>query len=186
MPAEITLIGERVWLRPIEPRDAMDLSRASHLEEETVFTGARVPASVMSYEHWIAELDQHAHVFAICRSGDDTCIGPASVRRVDTENGTAETGMGFLWPSDRGRGLGHDVKRLLLDYAFETLGLHVLSCTVDATNIRSARAVERQGYRLAGRLTAAVQGYGGTFCDQLVYDLLRDEWLARRDALGRR
>lgn len=181
MPAEITLTGERVWLRPIEARDAIELSRASHLEEETAFTGARIPASVMSYEHWIAGLDERAHVFAICRPGEDICIGPASVRQIDRKNGTAETGMGFIWPSDRGRGLGHDVKRLLLDYAFETLDLHALSCTVDATNIRSARAVERQGYHLAGRLTAAVQGYGGTFCDQLVYDILRDEWLARRE-----
>lgn len=183
MPAEQWLIGEQVWLRPIELRDAVELSRASHLEEETAFTGARIPASVLSYEHWIAGLDEREHVFAICRPEEDTCIGTASLRAIDRENGTGNTGMGFLWPSDRGRGLGRDVKRLLLDYAFETLGLHALSCTVNAVNVRSARAVERQGYRLAGRLTAAAQGTGGTFGDVLVYDLLREDWLAARDGL---
>jgi RimJ/RimL family protein N-acetyltransferase len=81
---------------------------------------------------------------------------------------------------DRGRGLGPEVKELLLRFAFEDVELHVLSCTISAVNMRSARAVERQGYRFAGKLTAAIQGYGGTFCDQLVYDLTRDEWLARR------
>jgi [ribosomal protein S5]-alanine N-acetyltransferase len=180
MTDDIRLVGERIWLRPIAPRDADALSRASHLEEEVGFTGARVPMSVLSFERWIASLGEHEFVFAICRIGEETCIGTASIRRIDRINGTGETGMGLLSVEDRGRGLGGEVKALLLGFAFEDLGLHVLSCTIAAVNVRSARAVERQGYRFAGKLTAAIQGYGGTFCDQLVYDLTRDEWLARR------
>lgn len=181
MPAELSLSGKRVWLRPIEPKDARELSRASHLEDETAFTGARIPLSVMSFERWIATLGDAEHVFAICRTGDHTCIGTASLRSLDMDNRIGETGIGFIWPEDRGRRLGGEVKSLLLSYAFEVLGLHVLSCTISADNIRSARAVERQGYRLAGRLTAALQGYGGTFADQLVYDITRDDWIAARE-----
>lgn len=182
MPAELSLFGERLWLRPIAAQDVVELSRASHLETETSFTGARIPLSEMSFEHWLESLGASEHVFAICRMGQETCIGTASLRHIDMENGIAETGMGFLWPKDRGRGWGHEVKRLLLDYAFDVLGLHAVSCTIASVNIRSARAVERQGYRYAGRLTAAAQGQGGQFCDQLVYDLTREEWMARREA----
>jgi RimJ/RimL family protein N-acetyltransferase len=174
------LVSERIWLRPITLEDAGVLAVASHLEEEVAFTGARVPLSVLSFEHWMSTLGQTEFVFAICRMGEDTCIGTASLRRIDRVNGTGETGMAFSSVRDRGRGLGPEVKELLLQFAFEDVGLHVLSCTISAVNVRSARAVERQGYRFAGKQTAAIQGYGGTFCDQLVYDLTRDEWLARR------
>lgn len=179
MPAELSLRGNGVWLRPIEPRDAMLLSRASHHEREIAMTGARIPLSSFSFEAWISGLDTREHVFAICRAGDDTCIGTTSLRNIDMHHGTAETGIGLLASDDRGRGLGREAKRLLLDYAFRILGLHVVSCTIASYNARSIRAVERQGYRYAGRLTAALPGPGGTFCDQLVYDLTRDEWMSR-------
>ena len=181
MPAELSLRGERIWLRPIEIGDAVELARASHAEEETAFTGARVPSSVMSFQRWIENLEERAHVFAICRTGEDACIGIISVRKIDIDNGTAETGMGLFRACDRGQGLGSEAKRLLLDYAFDVLGLHAVSCTISSVNTRSARAVERQGYRYAGKLRNAEMTTGGRVCDQLVYDMTREEWLARRE-----
>lgn len=181
MPAELSLRGERIWLRPIEIGDAVALAQASHKEAETAFTGGRIPLSVLSFRRWIEGLDDREHVFALCREGDDACIGTVSLRAIDMANGTAETGIGLLDARDRGQGLGYEAKRILLDYAFDVLGLHAVSCTINAINTRSARAVEKQGYRYAGRLTAAVQIPGGGFCDQLVYDMTREEWNAHRD-----
>lgn len=182
MPAELSLQGERLWLRPIAPGDAEALARGAHLEDEPLLVGPRVPLSVLSFERWIATLGDDEHVFAICRPGENECIGTVSLRRIDMRNGTAETGIGLLHAVDRGHGLGRDAKALLLDYAFTVLGLHVVSCTVAAANTRSARSVERQGYRYAGRLTAAVAMTGGRFGDQLVYDLTREEWEAHKVA----
>jgi RimJ/RimL family protein N-acetyltransferase len=178
MPAELSLRGERIWLRPIEIGDAVELANASHTEEEVAFTGGRIPLSVMSFERWIEGLDGREHVFAICRMDDDRCIGTASLRRLDMDNGTGETGMGLLHAADRGQGLGPEAKRLLLEYAFTVLGLHVVSCTISSANRRSVRAVERQGYRFAGKLTGISSALGGRFCDQLVYDLTQAEWEA--------
>jgi RimJ/RimL family protein N-acetyltransferase len=185
MTDDIRLVGERIWLRPITREDAEALAMASHLEEEVAFTGARVPLSALSFEQWISTLGETEFVFAICWAGEETCIGTASLRCIDRVNGTGETGMGFFSVADRGRGLGTETKELLLRFAFEDVGLHAVSCTISAVNVRSARAVERQGYRFAGKLTARIQGYGGAFCDQLVYDLTREEWQARpRDWRG--
>ena len=182
MPADLSLRGERLWLRPIEIGDAVALARASHREEETVFRGGRIPLSVVSFRRWIEGLGAREHVFAICRDGEDACIGTVSLRAIDMANGTAETGIGLLYAEDRGHGLGYEAKRLLLDYAFDVLGLHAVSCTISSVNIRSARAVERQGYRYAGKLTAAEMTMtgGGRICDQLVYDMTREEWEARK------
>ena len=171
------LTGERIYLRPIRKEDALQLAEASHLEEEIgLHEDGRVPLSVLSFESWIGGLSENEVVFAVCRHGDDRCIGTVSIRNIDRANGTAETGSGLLHREDRGQGLGTEAKRLALDYAFETLGLHVLSSTVFEGNFRSARALEKQGYRFAGRLTANVLGAGGVIGDTLMFDITRDDW----------
>lgn len=174
--------GERIWLRPIAVEDAEELSRSSHTETEPALIGPRVPLSAVSFERWIARLGADEHVFAICRRGEDLCIGTVSLRRIDMDNRTAETGIGLMHPEDRGKGLGREAKVLLLDYAFRVLGLHAVSCTIAARNTCSARAVERQGYRYAGRLRASSVGPDGEIGDTLVYDLLRREWEERQDS----
>lgn len=176
-------VGPRLYLRRLTEEDASTLAEASHLEDETgLHEDGRIPMSVLSFEAWIRGLDASSTVFAISSRGDDRCIGTASIRNIDHVNGTAETGSGLLRREDRGKGLGTEAKRLLLEFAFDELGLHVLSSTVFEGNVRSARALEKQGYRLAGRLTANVLAAGGVIGDTLVFDITRHDWeQARQD-----
>ena len=174
---ELRLQGERVYLRPIRREDAVALAEATHLEDETgLHEDGRIPMSVLSFEAWIDAMNANELVFAVCRHGDDRCIGSVSIRNIDVRNGTAETGSGLMCHADRGKGLGTEAKRLVLAHAFRTLGLHVLISTVYEGNTRSARALVKQGYRLAGRLTGNVLGAGGVIGDTLVFDITRDDW----------
>jgi RimJ/RimL family protein N-acetyltransferase len=175
-------IGERIYLRLSEPGDGEALSLASHLEPEVEFSDAgRIPTSALAFTHWLESLNQDAvpreFSFAICRIDDGACIGVTSVRDIDWVNQTAETGAGLLSAEDRGHGLGPEAKHLLLRYCFETLGLHAVRAMVFAENVRSAAALRRQGYRRAGRLSASIQK-GGTYYDDVVFDVLRPEWEA--------
>lgn len=180
---DVIRTGDRVYLRRIIEDDATALARASHLESETGFhEDGRFPMSELAMRSWIRGLDPSEQVFAICRTGDDACIGTASIRRIDHEHGNAETGSGLLFPEDRGQGLGTEAKRLLLDYAFTDLGLHALHSTVWERNARSVRALEKQGYKLAGRLTANAYGPGGVIGDTLVLDITRDDWEKANEA----
>lgn len=180
-------IGERVYLRLLERDDARELAVASHLEPETVYrAGGRVPASVIAFEAWPRKLDgthtpEHI-VFAICRRDDDRFLGTVRLGHLDWINRTAETGTGLISAADRGQGIGTEAKHLLLEYAFVDLGLHALNSMVYEHNARSVGALRKQGYRLAGRLTADEQR-GGEFHDTLVFDLTRDDWERAR---GRR
>lgn len=179
-------IGPRVYLRRIVEEDAVGLAEASHLEDETgMHEDGRIPMSILSFQSWIRGLDVSEMVFAVCGREDDQCIGTASIRNIDPMNGTAETGSGLLRREDRGKGIGTEAKWLLLGFAFEELGLHVLSSTVFEGSVRSARALEKQGYRLAGRLTANVLAAGGVIGDTLVFDVTREDWEQVRDSLLR-
>lgn len=175
-------VGERIYLRPIETSDAEAISRSLTEETEVEFSeDGRVPTSALAFEHWLrppaADAIPREMMFAICLIADDRCIGTATLRHINLVNGTAETGSGLFDAAHRGKGIGTEAKHLLLRYAFVTLGLHAISSSVFAGNTRSAAALRKQGYRLAGRLTGDVHRRG-QYRDTLIFDLLRHEWEA--------
>lgn len=172
------MYGERIWLRPIELRDALALSQSTGTDTDSVDPGAMVPVGETAFRAWIQSLDETELVWAICRNDEQEAIGTASIRRIDLHHRTAETGMGLLHANDRGIGLGQEVKHLILDFAFNVMGLHAVNCTIDARNIRSQKSVEKSGYRLAGSLTANTPLGLGKYADTLVYQLLAADWIA--------
>jgi RimJ/RimL family protein N-acetyltransferase len=177
------MVGERIYLRAEEPEDAELMARYSAQETETFFD-RRFPSSQIAHERNIREaaentLPEHIH-FAVCLKEDDRYIGTVELMDIDYINRTAETGSWLGDPEYRGKGYGPEAKYLLLEYAFDTLQLHVIVSWVWEPNTRSAAAVQRQGYRPAGRFIAD-DNQRGVWKDALIFDILRDEWLAARE-----
>lgn len=170
------MFGERIWLRPIELRDALALSQSTSDYESGEFLESRVPVSETAFRAWIQDLPESELVWAICREEQQEAIGTASIRKIDLGNRTAETGMGFFYEEDRGKGLGQEVKALQLDFAFGVMGLNTLTCTIDSRNVRSQRSVERPGFTLAGKLTANVPMGLGKYADTLIYQIMESDW----------
>lgn len=174
------MFGERIWLRPIELRDALAIAQASAGGPDEVSIEPVVAVSETAYRNWIQSIDESELVWAICRTDEQEAIGTASIRHIDLQHRTAETGMGLLYEADRGQGLGQEVKALVLDFAFEVIGIHTMMCTVDSRNLRSQRSVERSGYSKAGSLTANIPIGLGQYADTLIYQLMADDWRANR------
>ena len=177
------MIGERVYLRALEIADAETLARFDAEETDTFMYRGRQPSSPLAIEPWIKDAYKErppAYVeFAVCLR-DDRLIGTMGIGDLDWVNRTGETGS-FLGPQFRNSGLGTEAKHLLLEYGFDRLHLHAIMSTVFEANTRSAAALAKQGYRPAGRMRWH-DVKGGVYRDMLVFDLLRDEWLAAREA----
>lgn len=177
------MAGERVYLRPVEVGDAEMLADWDATEDETFMYRGRHPFSPLTHAYWLREQyrkEPPAWVeFAVCLMADDTDIGHVGVDSLDWVNRTGETGS-FLAPGYRSRGYGPEAKHLLLGYCFDVLHLHVLVSMVAETNTRSAAALGKQGYHPAGRLRRH-DVKGGIYRDMLVFDVLREDWLAARD-----
>ncbi|MDI3340515.1 MAG: GNAT family protein [Sphaerobacter sp.] len=179
------MIGERLYLRPLEKEDAVELARYTAEETETFFDMGRTPVSPLAWERWITKLYTHepgsAIHFAVCRKEDDRLIGTVGISSIDWINRVAETEAWLGGAENRGKGYGPEAKHLLLEYCFERIHLHMVYSWVWEPNFRSAAAVRRQGYRDAGRVKTLGRKEG-RFRDALMFDLFRDEWLAARDA----
>ncbi len=179
------MIGERVYLRPLEATDAETLARITATEADTFMYRGRAPYSPLTFAHWIANLHKQqpprAIELAVCLTADDRCIGKVGLGEIDYVNRTAETSSDIGPAEFRGQGYGTEAKHLLLEYAFDRLHLHVLWSFVLEPNTRSMAALGKQGYKPAGRLKW-VDVQHGVYHDALLFDVLREEWLAARAA----
>ena len=80
-------------------------------------------------------------------------IGETGLYSIDWIARNAESGCWLYRAEDRGPGCGTAAKLLVLQYAFERLGLNMIWAWVKQRNPRSQAAIRKQGYRDAGRFT---------------------------------
>jgi len=184
-PKNAVMIGERVYLRPYEVEDAEKIAVWSRQEPETFFDNGRDIRSGIGFAHWIrklAEDDPQEWVrFAIVLRENDELIGGNGLADIDWIHKTAETETFLDRPEYRGGGLGTEAKHLLLEYAFERLGLHQVRSFVWDFNTRSAAALRKQGYRDAGGFHwSGIKK--AEFAGDVMFDYLASEWRAYRDA----
>jgi len=180
-PKNAMLVGKRVYLRPEEKADAKEYAKWARRETETFFDIGRHLTSSVIQEHWA---DEHQEKdppewiwFSVCLRETDELIGAVGLIDVDYVSLFAETGSFFHRAEYRGAGYGSEAKQLLLEYAFEVLGLHMVQSWVYFPNTRSAAALRKQGYREAGRMHW-LYSHEGTFDSFVLFDLLADEWRA--------
>ena len=180
-PKDAIMVGQRVYLRPLQKGDADEVAWWSRRETETFWDIGRQVRSPVSVADWIAKLydDEMPEkiYFAVCLRENDEVIGVVLLVEVDYLNRFAETGTEIHRPQYRGGGYGSEAKHLLLEYAFDRHGLHMVHSTVLFQNTRSAAALRKQGYREAGRLNWFIPNRG-RFEHFVLFDLLAEEWRA--------
>ncbi len=180
-PRNAMMVGKRVYLRPEEPKDGVKAALLARQETETFFDIGRHLTSPVLFEKWIND-HQKPDVpswitFCVCLRENDEPIGWVALLDVDYQNRFAETGSFFGNVAYRGSGYGSEAKQLLLEYAFERLGLHMVQSWVYFQNTRSAAALRKQGYREAGRINWLYPN-NGTLDNFVLFDLLAEEWRA--------
>lgn len=178
------ITGERLYLRAEEPEDAQIHARFYAAEtDDFIDDFGRFPQSPLMFDHIIRETYESQPPtdigFAACLKENDEVIGRVGFFHVDYVNRNAES-YSVFGPDWRSKGYGTESKFLLLDYAFNQLGLHVVQSYVWGANERSATALLRQGYRSAGRYKWD-NTRRGVYLDVLIFDVKRDEFLAARD-----
>jgi len=174
----ITDVADRpVRLRPFREEDLDVFVRSATEPEFSLpfeWSGYRsVPRLRTRWEEdWFLEKDPHNLAVA---EGDGPAVG--LVMWQDPKFGGTvgknwEIGI-LLAPEVRGRGVGTEAQRLLVDHLFSTTPVQRLSAWTEVDNLAEQRALERCGFEREGVLREG--GFrGGAWRDLCLYGRLRD------------
>jgi ribosomal-protein-alanine N-acetyltransferase len=180
------LVGTKVALRELRMSDAPSLLAMLTTEEVTRFISPP-PTTVEGFERFIAwthrmwEAGSYA-CFAVTPVGYDTAIGIFQVRELVPGFETAEWGFVIGSPF-WGTGMFEDGARLVMEFAFDTLGVHRLEARCATRNGRGNGALKKLGAVQEGVLRKSFLK-DGEYLDQALYTIVEDEWRASRTPAG--
>lgn len=179
-----TLVGQSVTLREVRLSDADALFAVMQSPDVSRFVSTP-PASVelfASFIHWVQReraLGRYA-CFVVVPAGSDTPVGLFQVRQ--TEQGFVTGEWGFaLSPQYWGAGIFTDAARLVVEFAFATIGVHRLEARAAVANLRGNAALRKLGAVHEGVLRSSFRKDERRI-DQSLWSLLADEWVSRRDS----
>ena len=81
------------------------------------------------------------------------------------------------------QGLATEALQALLSYCFEILQMHRLSATADPRNLPSLKLLERLGFQREAYFIKSLW-FKGDWADDVVYALLKEDWLTHQGLLS--
>jgi RimJ/RimL family protein N-acetyltransferase len=152
---DFIVVGSKVALGPL--RRDLAASYARWLNQLEVRRGLELLgiATPESQEKWVDENIERASKrqpegveFTVYDREDSTPVGTAGLFHISYARGTAE--FGIVIGDRRGRGLGTNAARLMLDFAFNALHLRNVLLETLERNVAGLTAYERAGFRRVG------------------------------------
>jgi RimJ/RimL family protein N-acetyltransferase len=189
------LAGVRVRLEPLSLAHAGDLRVAAEEDRDTYgFTEVPRAATVEDYlaAHFARKETGMMVPFAQVRQRDGRAVGSTSLwepRYWPGRNELCAVEIGWTWlaASAQRTAINTEAKFLLLEYAFETLGVARVDLKTDARNERSRRAIVGIGATFEGVLRqwspSRVPGEEGLLRDSAIFSVIAPEWPDVRAAL---
>jgi ribosomal-protein-alanine N-acetyltransferase len=176
------LTGKQVTLRELRTSDAASLFTMLSTEEVSRFISPP-PTTVAGFERFIVWALQQREAgtyacFAVTVKGFDTAIGIFQLHALQPGFGTAEWGFAVgsrFW----GTGVFVNAADLVLEFAFDTVGVHRLEARVAVANGRGHGALAKIGAAQEGLLRQSFLK-NGQYLNQLLYAIVEDEWRAVR------
>jgi RimJ/RimL family protein N-acetyltransferase len=145
--------------------------------EVNYFLAVSTPQTESMEEEWFDAMSKSDKdfVFAI-ETLDGRYIGNIGLHHINWKDGTATTGAFIgekeLW----GKGYGTDAKMLILNFAFNELGLKKINSEAFIFNKRSVNYSLGCGYKKEGKRRSQIFRHGRRW-DTVLLGILREEWL---------
>ena len=109
----------------------------------------------------------------------DRLIGSCAFSQLDGDNGSVLFHITIGEHDTWGHGYGSEATALMVDHAFESLGLHRVALTVFAFNERAIRSYRKVGFVVEGSAREAIWR-DGRWWDEIHMSVLEPEWRAAR------
>lgn len=174
----VFLQGKRVRLRPMDLSDIDNCTRWINDEEIRSFLGTAFPMTKLQEEEWLRGRQKNTDSVQLAiETNTGIHIGGISIFQINWIDRTAETGTMIGDKRYWSNGYGTEAKMLLLEYAFNTLGLRKVRSRAFAFNERSINYSLKCGYKIIGRQKDEKFKFG-KYHDVVMLEVFRDQWVA--------
>ena len=138
----ITLKGNKVYLRALEPEDLEFVYGIENDENIWEVSNTNAPYSKFLIRQYLENANQDIYEakqlrLAICKNNSDIAIGLIDLFDFDPKNNRAGIGIVIQNEVDRTKGYGKEALALLIDFSFNQLQLHQLFANIGIENVSS-------------------------------------------------
>ena len=169
--------GERIYLSPMNIDDAELYTKWMNDREVSLWIGQHSNLiSIPSERKWLENaMAGNGHTYAIIARNGDRLIGNISLANIRPVHRDAMLGICIGEAGFRSKGYGAEAIKLLLEYGFQTLGLHSIWLGVNAENARAIACYKKCGFKMCGCFREGIF-MDGRFVDSLRMDILDREF----------
>lgn len=171
----LTLKGELVYLRALEPEDLDLLFEVENNEEFWEVSVTSAPFSRYILKQYLE--NSHRDIYdvkqlrlVICENSGEA-VGFIDIFDFDPKNRRAALGVIIINRKNRQKGYGRQALELVCNYCFTHLGLHQVYANVGSDNSSSKLLFEKSGFLL----TATKKDWNlvdGEYKDEITYQLI--------------
>lgn len=187
MKKKVRIEGRSVTLIPMEIGQLDDLWKAADAQEIWEYTASKIMSREdmkQTIEAAAAERERGTQIpFVVVYKTNSRIIGSSRYLDLSETHKTLEIGWTWYHPDYWRTSVNTETKFLMLQYAFEELGMNRVQFNTDARNIRSQTAIARLGAKKEGVLRKHRIIADGYVRDTVVFSILKEEWPEVKSAL---
>lgn len=173
----LTLRGNKVYLRALEPEDLDFILEVENSEEFWEISATKVPYSRYLIKKYLQ--NSHRDIYEVKQLRLMICdlennqIGLIDVFDLEPKDRRAALGILIVNESERGKGYGAEVLSLICNYCFTHLDLHQVYANVTEDNSASIHLFEKNKFEKVGVKKDWIIT-GGKYKNEILYQLINN------------
>lgn len=175
----ITLQGESVYLRALEPNDLEFVYAMENDQSIWEVSNTQTPYSRFLVRQYLENANQDIYEakqlrLAICQDEDFPAIGLIDLFEFDPKNNRAGVGIVIQNKNNRNQNIGSEALALLIKYSFYNLNLHQLYANISVENVASIALFTKFGFEKIGIKKDWIL-LNGQYLDEAIFQLINKQ-----------
>lgn len=175
----ITLQGESVYLRALEPNDLEFVYAMENDQSIWEVSNTQTPYSRFLVRQYLENAAQDIYEakqlrLAICQDEDFPAIGLIDLFDFDPKNNRAGVGIVIQNKDNRNQNIGSEALALLIKYSFYNLNLHQLYANISVENVASIALFTKFGFEKTGIKKDWIL-LNGMYQDEAIFQLINKQ-----------
>lgn len=188
IPRDLVLIGTIARLEPLGLTHAFDLHAAVG-DEPLAFLNIWMPTATPTEMEGIIGLvlaNPDLVPFAVVDIASGKAVGSTSFMDIRMSDRAVEIGNTWLGSAAQGTRINPEMKKLMLEHAFEVAGCNRVQLKTDDRNLQSKAAILKLGATFEGVLRQHMVCRDGYVRDTAMFSIIAGEWPCVRERLEQR